>query len=136
MQRYLDVMDTDTNPWHAAPRMLSALGDGMLRLAASRALGAHSYFVPVSHTAHARSVLGEDPVLAVEVGVIPGADDRTARVWAGAWAEHYLGLPNYANNWRRLGFGESDVGGQGSDRLLEAAFAWGSGGELTARGRG
>jgi len=133
MRRYLDVMDTDTNPWPAAPRMLAALGDGMLRLAASRALGAHSYFVPVSHTAHARSVLGEDPVLAVEVGVIPGADDETARMWARAWSEHYLELSNYANNWRRLGFDEADIAGHGSDRLIEAAFAWGSVEAIAAR---
>ena len=38
----------------------------------------------------------------------------------------YLELPNYANNWRRLGFGDDEVTGSGSDRLLDAAFAWGS----------
>ena len=126
MERYLDVMDGDENPWRAAPRMLAALGDGMLRLAATRAIGAHSYFVPVDHTAHARSVLGDEPVLAVELGVLPGAYDETARSWARAWAVHYLELPNYANNWRRMGFADDDVAGSGSDRLLDAAFAWGS----------
>jgi probable F420-dependent oxidoreductase len=126
MRRYLDVMDADERVRRAAPRMLAALGDGMLRLAAERALGAHSYFVPVSHTARARSVLGDEPVLAVELGVLPGADDATARSWARAWATHYLELPNYANNWRRAGFDEADVSNGGSDRLLEAGFAWGS----------
>jgi probable F420-dependent oxidoreductase len=126
MRRYLDVMDDASSPWRAAPRMLAALGDGMLRLAATCALGAHSYFVPVEHTAHARSVLGEGPVLAVELGALPGADDETARSWARAWSVHYLELPNYANNWRRMGFDEDDVAGHGSDRLLEAAFAWGA----------
>ena len=126
MGRYLDVMDDATSPWRTAPRVLAALGDGMLRVAATRALGAHSYFVPVAHTAHARSVLGDEPVLAVELGVLPGVDDETARSCARAWAVHYLELPNYANNWRRMGFGDDDVAGHGSDRLLEAAFAWGS----------
>lgn len=125
MRRYLDVMDDATSPWRPAPRLLAALGDGMLRLAATRALGAHSYFVPVAHTAHARSVLGEEPVLAVELGIMPGTDDETARSWARAWSTHYLELPNYANNWRRMGFGDDDVAGHGSDRLIEAAFAWG-----------
>ena len=39
---------------------------------------------------------------------------------------HYLELPNYANNWRRLGFDEADVAGGGSERLLDAAFAFGA----------
>jgi probable F420-dependent oxidoreductase len=135
MRRYLEVMDDATSPWPSAPRMLAALGDGMLHLAATRALGAHSYFVPVAHTAHARSVLGDEPVLAVELGVLPGVDDETARSWARAWSVHYLELPNYANNWRRMGFGDDDVAGHGSDRLIDAAFAWGSPEQIAERVR-
>jgi probable F420-dependent oxidoreductase len=133
MGTYLDVMDGEglARP----PRMLAALGDGMLRLAASRALGAHTYFVPVSHTARAREVLGAEPVLAVEIGVMPGVDDQTARGWAHAWAAEYLELPNYANNWRRLGFGAQEVTGSGSERLLEVAFAWGSADAIATRVR-
>ena len=82
--------------------------------------------MPVEHTATRGSVLGDEPVLAVELGVLPGVDDDTARSWARAWSTHYLELPNYANNWRRMGFGDDDVAGHGSDRLLDAAFAWGS----------
>jgi probable F420-dependent oxidoreductase len=136
MRAYLDAIDADERTRPAAPRMLAALGDRMLRLAAERTLGAHSYFVPVAHTAHARSVLGDEPVLAVELGVLPGADDATARSWARAWATHYLELPNYANNWRRLGFDDADVSDGGSDRLLEAAFAWGSVERIAERVRG
>ena len=134
MRAHLDVMDEDDSR-PPAPRMLAALGDGMLRLAATRALGAHSYFVPVTHTAHARSVLGPEPVLAVELGVMPGVDATTARAWGGAWATHYLELPNYANNWRRSGYDENDVAGTGSDRLLDAAFVWGSPEAIAARVR-
>ena len=101
----------------AAPRMLAALGDGMLRLAAERALGAHSYFVPVAHTARAREVLGSEPVLAVELGVLLADDPSVARASAREWAAGYLELPNYANNWRRLGFGEDDVAGGGSNTI-------------------
>jgi probable F420-dependent oxidoreductase len=117
---YLEAMTAEDAP--LPPRMLAALGDRMLRLASERTAGAHTYFVPVDHTAHAREVLGREPVLAVEVGVLPGVDDATARATARAWARHYLELPNYANNWRRLGF---DPDPAGDDRLLEAAFAWG-----------
>ena len=116
MRAYLDVMDEAAEERPAAPRMLAALGDGMLRLAAERALGAHSYFVPVAHTARAREVLGPEPVLAVEQGVLLTEDPSAARAAAREWAVHYLELPNYANNWRRLGFGEDDVAGGGSDR--------------------
>src|SRR5262245_60624937 len=42
MRRYLDVVDAE--PFDPpVPRLLAALGDGMLRLSAERALGAHSY---------------------------------------------------------------------------------------------
>jgi len=126
MTAYLDVMDEAAEERPAAPRMLAALGDGMLRLAAERALGAHTYFVPVAHTARARAVFGPEPVLAVEQGVVLTEDPAAARAAAREWAVHYLELPNYANNWRRLGFDDADVAGGGSDRLLDAAFAWGT----------
>jgi probable F420-dependent oxidoreductase len=134
MRRYLEVMDGD-GLGHQAPRLLAALGDGMLRLSAEKALGAHSYFVPVEHTAHAREVLGPEPVLAVEVGIVPGADRAGGLGTARAWAAGYLELPNYANNWRRLGFSDDEVAGEGSDRLLEAAIAWGDPDAIAARVR-
>jgi hypothetical protein len=34
-------------------------------------------------------------------------------------------LPNYTNNWRRLGFTDDDLLGQGSDRLVDALVARG-----------
>ena len=37
----------------------------------------------------------------------------------------YMGLPNYQNNLRWLGFDESDWEGEGSDRLVDAIVAWG-----------
>jgi probable F420-dependent oxidoreductase len=129
-REYLDAMTREDA--FLPPRMLAALGDRMLRLAAERTAGAHTYFVPVDHTAHARGVLGPEPVLAVEVGVLPGLDDATARTTARAWARHYLELPNYANNWRRLGY---DADPTGDDRLLEAAFAWGDPSVIAGRVR-
>jgi probable F420-dependent oxidoreductase len=134
MRRYLDVMDGEELT-QQAPRLLAALGDGMLRLAADRALGAHSYFVPVEHTSHAREVLGPEPVLAVELGIVPGADRADGLAAARAWAIGYLELPNYANNWRRLGYGEEHVAGPGSDALLEAAIVWGDADAIAERVR-
>ena len=128
MRAYVDRMDASGHlPAPAEPprRMLAALGDGMLRLAAERALGAHTYFVPVEHTAHAREVVGPEPVLAVEQTVVHSTDGALARRLGRAWASDYLELPNYANNWRRLGYGEDDVTGGASERLVDAAVAWG-----------
>jgi probable F420-dependent oxidoreductase len=128
MRTYLDRMDAfDGLPKPERPvrKMVAALGDRMLGLAAERSLGAHSYFVPVVHTAHAREVLGREPVLAVEQTVVLSTDRAQARAIGGRWARGYLELPNYANNWRRMGFGEDDVTGDGSDRLIDAGIAWG-----------
>ena len=137
MRSYLDRMDDVT--WLPAPRvqpqrLLAALGDGMLRLSAERALGAHSYFVPVEHTAHAREVLGPEPVLAVELTAVFATDPIEARRIARAWTSGYLELPNYANNWRRLGY-EDDVADGGSDRLVDAGVAWGDAQTIAQRVR-
>ena len=134
MRTYLDGMDAVASERAPAPRLLAALGDGMLRLSAARALGAHSYFVPVAHTAHARAVLGPEPVLAVEQGVVPATEPADTRSIARAWARGYLELPNYANNWRRLGF-DDEVTGGGSDRLIDAGFVWGDPDVVTERVR-
>jgi hypothetical protein len=37
----------------------------------------------------------------------------------------YLQLPNYTNNWLRLGYTEDDLAGGGSDRLVDGLVAWG-----------
>ncbi len=37
----------------------------------------------------------------------------------------YLGLPNYVNNLRRLGWGDDDLDGLGSDKLVDAIVVWG-----------
>ena len=132
------AMDAATSlPTPATPprRLLAALGDGMLRLSSERAQGAHTYFVPVSHTERARSVLGPEPVLAVEVTAIHATDPTRARHLARAWARHYLELPNYAKNLVRMGFSEDEVTGDGSDRLIDATIAWGDAGAVAARVR-
>lgn len=127
MAEYLDAMDAarmGPDPEVPARRLIAALGPRMLRLAASKALGAHTYFVPVEHTAHARELLGPDPVLAVEQTAVVSSDAGVAREVARDWAADYLALPNYANNWRRLGYGD-ELDDGGSDRLIDAAFALG-----------
>ncbi|MCZ1007349.1 TIGR03620 family F420-dependent LLM class oxidoreductase [Streptomyces lydicus] len=130
MRAYLDAMDGapyDGPRADPAPgRVLAALGPKMLELARDRTDGAHPYFVTPEHTARAREILGSGPLLAPEQAVLLESDPATARALA---REHhlrpYLQLPNYTGNLRRLGFGDEDFLGGGSDRLVDAIVAWG-----------
>lgn len=137
MSAYVDGMDgarAGPDPEVPVRRLIAALGPRMLGVAATKALGAHTYFVPVEHTARAREILGPEPVLAVEQTAVVSSDPAVARGIARPWAADYLELPNYANNWRRLGYGD-ELGDGGSDRLIDAAFAWGDASSIATRVR-
>jgi len=137
MRDYLDAMDdaftVSPAPADDPPRVLSALGPRMLELAASRAWGALTYFVPVEHTAEARGHLGDGPMLLVEQAVALEADADVARDIARKYMSIYLTLPNYVNNLRRLGWGDDDLAGGGSDKLVDALVAWGDADAVSAR---
>src|SRR5262249_28802174 len=107
----------------------------MLTLARDRAAGAHPYFVPVEHTREARSVLGPDALLAPELAVILEDDADRAREMARGYTELYLGLPNYTNNLRRLGYRDADLAGSGSVRLVDDIVAWGDEAAVAAKVR-
>jgi probable F420-dependent oxidoreductase len=105
--------------------VLAALGPKMLALSAELADGAHPYNVPPEHTAQAREILGPGKLLCVEQGAVLETDPAKARAAARRFLSVYLGLPNYVENWRRLGFADADFAGGGSDRLIDSAIAWG-----------
>ncbi len=137
MRRYLDGMDSAI---YAAARgstpprrVLAALGPKMLELAAQRTAGAHPYLVPVEHTPIARAALGDGPLLCPEQAAVLSTDPAEARAIARTHLAIYLGLPNYANNWRRLGFTEDDLADGGSDRLVDALVVWGTVDDVRAR---
>jgi probable F420-dependent oxidoreductase len=121
MNRFLDVLDAGNLP--VDRRCLAALGPRMLATARDRSAGAHTYLVTPEHTAEARSILGSRRLF-VEQGVVLESDPATARDLARAALGLYVGLPNYTDNWRRLGFTDDDVATR-SDRLVDALFAWG-----------
>jgi probable F420-dependent oxidoreductase len=137
MARYLDAMDkapfTGAPPTEPPGRVLAALGPKMLRLAAERSIGAHPYFVPVTHTTIARKELGAGPLLAVEQAAVLSKDPTVARATARKHMKRYLGLENYSNNLRRLGWGDADLANDGSDALVDAIVAWGSAAEIRVR---
>lgn len=105
--------------------VLAALGPKMLALSAELADGAHPYNVPPEHTREAREILGAGKFLCVEQAAVLETNPAEARAIARKFLSIYLGLPNYANNWRRLGFGDEDIAGGGSDRLIDALIVWG-----------
>jgi probable F420-dependent oxidoreductase len=104
----------------------------MLELARDKTAGAHPYLVTPEHTAEARATLGPNALLAPEQGVVLETDPARARDMARTVIGHYAQLPNYANNWKRLGFTEEEITG-GSDRLVDALFAWGSTEKIATR---
>jgi probable F420-dependent oxidoreductase len=130
---FLDALDAATPPVGSSERVLAALGPKMLELARDRALGAHPYCVPVQHTAVARETLGAGPILAPELKAVLVEDATIARELARAHLDHYLEMPNYANNLLRFGFTEEDFGNGGSDRLVDSLVAWGSPEVVAAR---
>jgi probable F420-dependent oxidoreductase len=128
MRTYLDAMDAaqyESVPPAATHRVLAALGPKMLELAATRSDGAHSYNVPPEHTAKARALMGAGPLLCVEQAVVLETDAIKARQIARGFLDLYLGLPNYTDNFLRLGFTEEDIKHGGSDHLIDAIVAWG-----------
>jgi probable F420-dependent oxidoreductase len=137
MRDYLDAMDdaftVSPPPSDDPPRVLAALAPRMLELAATRAWGALTYFVPVEHTAEARGNLGGGPMLLVEQAVVLESDAAAARAIARKHMSIYLTLPNYVSNLRRLGWGDDDLAGGGSDGLVDALVAWGDVDAVAAR---
>jgi probable F420-dependent oxidoreductase len=123
MTAYLDQLDEAGQPPEV--RVLAALRRRMLDLARNRAAGAHPYFVPPEHTEAARVILGPGRLLAPEQTVVLETDPGEARRLARAFCTNYLGLPNYVNNLRTLGYTDDDLTPPGSDRLVDAIVVWG-----------
>jgi len=116
------------------PTVLAALGPKMLELARDAAQGAHPYFSPVEHTAFAREVLGDGPLLAPELMVVLDDDRTRATELAAEHMSRYLTLPNYTNNLKRHGFDDDDIAGP-SERLIDAIVVRGSIDDVVARVR-
>ena len=135
MREYLDRLDAADRPLERSDRVLAALGPKMLELARTRAAGAHPYNVTPDHTALAREALGPDGVVATEMAVVLTTDPAHGREMGRRHLAVYLGLPNYTENLRRLGFGDEDLSDGGSDRLVDALVAWGDVGAIEARVR-
>ncbi|MGE2832444.1 LLM class F420-dependent oxidoreductase [Mycobacterium sp. SMC-4] len=128
---YLDVLDSAKVP--TSRRVIAALGPKVLKLAAQRSAGAHPYLTTPVHTGQARELVGPTVLLAPEHKVVLTTDSEKAREIGREAVEFYLGLSNYVNNWKRLGFTDEDLEPPGTDRFIDAVVAHGTPDEIAAR---
>ncbi|MFI5635437.1 LLM class F420-dependent oxidoreductase [Streptomyces sp. NPDC051664] len=133
MQQYLDGLDSADHPVTPRARVLAALGPKMLELSRDRAAGAIPYLVTPEFTAAAREILGAEPLLAPEVGVVLEHRAERARPIAREFLRYYLQLPNYIVNLKRLGFDDEDFQDAGSDQLVDSLVIWGNDEEIRRR---
>ena len=131
LTEYLDKLDEYGVPKDR--RVVAALGPQVLKLSARRSAGAHPYLTNPEHTAGARELVGPDAFLAPEHKVVLTTDAEQARAVGRKALDVYLGLANYVNNWKRLGFTDQDVTRPGSDELVDAFVAHGTVDAIAAR---
>ncbi len=137
MRGYLEQMAaspySSVEPAEKPSTVIAALGPRMLALAAELCDGAHPYWTTPEHTREARRILGPDKWLCVEQKVVLETDAAKARAAGRQQLAIYAGLPNYRNNWKRMGFSDAEIDGGGSDRLIDALVAWGDEKAIRAR---
>lgn len=137
MRAYLQAMAAvayaGPQPAEKPLTVLAALGPKMLELAGTMADGAHPFSTTPEHTAMARKILGPDKLLLVEQKVMLESDPATARAVGRGLVSGLAGIPNYRNNFLRMGFTEADFGPEVSDRAADALLAWGDAAAIRQR---
>jgi probable F420-dependent oxidoreductase len=103
---------------------LAALGPKMVALSGEKTAGAHPYLVDAKHSQQARAILGSGKLLAPEQGVAFGATVEEARATAAKGVSFYKTLPNYRNNWLRLGYTDEEIETD-ADRFIDGIVACG-----------
>jgi len=125
MSAYLDGINKLASSAELPPVVVAALGPKMLALSGAKSRGAVPYNVTPQHTAEAAAILGPSKWLAVEQKVTIETDPAKARSLGRKELSRYMVLPNYRNNWLRLGFTEADLADGGSDAFIDAMVLWG-----------
>jgi len=131
LTQYLDKLDEYGVPKDR--RVVAALGPQVLKLSARRSAGAHPYLTTPEHTAQARELIGPDAFIAPEHKVVLTTDAEQARTVGRKALDMYLGLTNYLNNFKRLGFTDEELAKPGSDRFVDAVVAYGTPDAIAAR---
>jgi probable F420-dependent oxidoreductase len=137
MRAYLEAMAglqyPGPQPTEKPLTVIAALGPKMLGLAREMTDGAHPFSTTPEHTAMAREILGPGKLLLVEQKIMLESDPVKARAVGRGLVSGLAGIPNYRNNFLRMGFAEEDFADGGSDRAADALLAWGD--ELALRQR-
>ena len=138
MRRYLEAMTSSPYmspaPAQPVPRLVGALGPKMVELSGELADGVHPYWTTPEHTATAREILGDGKLVCVEQKVVLTDDPAAARSTAVQALSIYADLPNYRNNWLRLGFTDEEIDAR-ADRFVDELVAWGDAGAIVAHVR-
>lgn len=136
MRTYVDAMNgsmyMSVAPAEEPLTVLAALGPKMLAMAAEKTAGAHPYWTTPEHTAQAREIMGPDALLCVEQKCVLTTDADVAHAVTRDQLGMYADLPNYRNNWIRLGFSEEEIEAR-DPRFLDAVMAWGDESAIAAR---
>jgi probable F420-dependent oxidoreductase len=78
-------------------------------------------------------LIGDSVLLVPEHMVAVSTDAARARAVIRQIIAPYLQLANYVNNWKRLGFCDSDLAPPRSDRLIDSLVAHGSTEDMAKR---
>ncbi len=113
-------------PTHEPPILLAGLLPKMVRLAATETHGSHTYLTTVEQTTHVRALLGPQPWLCAEQGVMLETNPAKARSAIRQYLKTYLPIEHYVKRLKTVGFHDEDFTNGGSDRLLDAIVAWGT----------
>lgn len=132
MRAYLDALQGQEPGATDWPVMIAALGPLMLKLTAARTKGALPYNVTPEHTSQAAALRQPGQHLAVEQKICIEPDKSRARALGRAELARYMTLPNYRNNWLRLGFSEAELENGGNDRFIDAMVISGTADEVRA----
>lgn len=137
MRAYLDVMDQTWEGLGSTPEVkqvvLAALGPKMTQLADERTQGSFPYNITPEQATISKKNSPNGGAVICEQKICLCEDPTQARIAARAALAPYLPLPNYYNNWFRLGFNEADLADGGSDRLMDAMVYWGDAKTIKAK---
>ena len=109
-----------------APVFAAAHGPRLQQIAGEHADGIMTWAMPPEHISLSRARLQEGSLINAGVAVIDESDPEVARAAARSFIALWMQLPHYRKAWVSAGFSESDFEGNGSDRFIDAMFAWGS----------
>jgi probable F420-dependent oxidoreductase len=125
LARMKDAPYGAARPSSEAPIVIAALLPKMLQLAAAETDGTIPTFVTPERTAQIRAEIGPDKLICVQQISMLERDASKARTAIRGLIAFYLGLPNYLQSLRLMGFNDSDFAAGGSDRIVDAMVAWG-----------